>query len=176
MLKKEKNKNIFGETNTFKKSDNIFDSLQNNSATSIPMTKQKMINDFDSALILENIDKNVKNKAVKINLKIKTLEKELDKITEQLELIKLLNLEKDKSRKEKLEENKKYIENQLNNLIAERKNFGIYYSIIAFINSKIDIAVLKEKIIESYHKSLLFTKKLISYIDELHQKSSSVKW
>jgi len=103
------------------------------------VSQQKCINDFDSSLILENIDKTTKNKAVRLNLKINTLEKNLTKVNEELELMKILNLDKDKSKREQLSKFKAYLELQITSLKAEKKRFGVFYSISGFIDENIDL-------------------------------------
>ena len=74
----------------------------------------------------ENIDKTTKNKAVRLNLKINTLEKNLTKVNEELELMKILNLDKDKSKREQLSKFKAYLELQITSLKAEKKRFGVF--------------------------------------------------
>ena len=137
MVKRQEKKNIFDNVSLFDSS--AFLDKQNISTQSAFTCKQKTINDFDSSLILENIDKTAKNKAVKINLRINTLEKNLAKVSEELELIKLLNLEKDKDKREQLTKLKKNLELQITNLKKERKNFGILYSMTGFLEEKIYI-------------------------------------
>ena len=137
---------------------------------------QKIIDDFDSSLILENIDKTAKNKAVQINLKINTLRKNLSKVTEQLELINLLNLDKDKSQKEKLTDIKSYLEFQIQNLEIERKNFGVIYSVSGFVEEKVDI----DSIVSTLLKIRLFTQKyyriIYNYLKSLNVQNSLFKW
>ena len=137
---------------------------------------QKIIDDFDSSLILENIDKTAKNKAVQINLKINTLKKNLAKVSEQLELINLLNLDKDKSKKQKLTDIKAYLEFQIQNLEIERKNFGVIYSISGFVEEKVDI----DSIVSASLKIYLFSKKyyqiFCNYIKSLKLQNTLFKW
>ncbi len=97
-------------------------------------------------------------------------------MTEQLELIKLLNLENDKTKKIKLTEIKSYLEFQLQNLEIERKNFGIIYSISGFVEEKVDI----DSIVSTMLKIRLFAQKyyriIYNYIKSLNIQNSIFKW
>ena len=160
-MKKSQNKNLFSTNNIF--DNNLFASEGNAFATN-PANKtnknDKVINDFDSSLILENVDLTAKNKAVKINLKINTLEKELARVTEQVELLCLLNLDRDKKKREKFIERKEYIEKQLKQLKDERKNYGIFYSLADFMREKINTINFKKFI----DKQLPTIKKIFSSV------------
>lgn len=140
--------------------------------------QQKMINDFDSSLILENIDKNVKNKAVKINLKISTLEKNLSRINDEYELLKLLNLEKDEKRREELKKFKDYLEVQLNKLKSDRKRFGIFYFLSGFFAGKIDCEKAKEIMLMLKNEVKKYDKMAISYLKSknIDLKMLPFKW
>lgn len=136
----------------------------------------KSINDFDSSLILENIDLSAKNKAVKINLKIIALEKELAKITEQVELMCLLNLDKDKQKKEKFMQRKARIEKQLSELKTERKNYGAFYTIADFAQEKIKFNKFKN----SFDNYLPLIKKyyalILNSLKSLKNYNSIFRW
>lgn len=99
---------------------------------------------------MENIDKTTKNKAVRLNLKINTLEKNLARINEQLELIQLLNLDEDKVKKAQLERFKSYLELQISKLKSERQKFGVLYCIQGFFGEKIDISKFKNSCIKTF--------------------------
>ncbi len=138
--------------------------------------QQKMINDFDSSLILENIDKNVKNKAVRINLKISALERNLSRVNEEYELLKLLNLEKDDKRREELKKFKDYLELQLNKLKSERKRFGIFYFLSGFFAGKVDYEKAKEIMFLLKNQIKKYDKIAISYLKSMKMKRLPFKW
>ena len=144
MFKKEKKKNIFDDVSLFGATSKKMSFAQKGASVPICAKNDKSINDFDSSLILENIDLSAKNKAVKINLKINALERELARITEQVELMCLLNLDRDKQKREKYIERKNYIEKQLKQLKEERKNYGVFYSLADFLREKINLAKAKK--------------------------------
>ncbi len=110
----------------------------------MPKTKQKTqtktINDFDSSLILEKINKTITNKAVKLGMKISTLQKELKSINEKIELLKLLNLEADKKKLAALNQVKENIENSLIILEEEQKRKGLFYYLYSFFDEKFNIS------------------------------------
>ena len=137
---------------------------------------QKMINDFDSSLILENIDKNVKNKAVKINLKINAIERNLSRINDEYELLKLLNLEKDEKRRDELKNFKDYLENKLQKLKSDRKKFGILYFLEGFFVGKVDCEKAKEIMRQLKNEVKKYDKIAISYIKSKNLKILPFKW
>ena len=138
--------------------------------------KQKMINDFDSSLILENIDKNVKNKAVRINLKINTLEKNLSRIREEYDILHLLNLKKDEKRREELKKFMNYVEKQLNNLKIQRKKFGIFYFLSGFFADKVDFEKAKEIMFLLKNEVKKYDKMAMSSLKSKNLKMIPFKW
>lgn len=162
---KEKNKNLFEKKNLFETSSLISGS---NAFVTKPVKKEihkeKFINDFDSTLILEKIDKTVKNKAVKINLKINTLERNLAFVAEELDLLELLKLEKDNKKREDLIASKKILEDKLAKLKNERKKFGLIYSISGFINEKIDFNKFKNYFTSFVNEVKKYDKIAINYL------------
>lgn len=105
-----------------------------------PKTQTKTINDFDSSLILEKINKTITNKAVKLGMKISTLQKELKSVNEKIELLKLLNLEADKKKLSALIQVKENIEGSLIKLEEEQKRKGIFYYFYSFFDEKFHIS------------------------------------
>ncbi len=138
--------------------------------------KQKMINDFDSSLILENIEKSVKNKAVKINLKITTLEKNLTRINDEYELLKLLNLEKDIQRRDELKKFKDYLESEISKLKIERKKFGIWYFLSGFFADKVDYEAIKASLGALKEEIKKYDKAAISFIKSKNPDLLPFKW
>ena len=141
-----------------------------------PASKQKMINDFDSFLILENIDKTVKNRAVKINLKINALERNLSRIKEEYDLLKLLNLEKDVKRRNELAQFKDYLEQQLTSLKDERRRFGVWYFISGFFAEKIDYDALKSSFNNLKDEIRKYDKAAISFLKSKDPDLLPFKW
>ena len=138
--------------------------------------KQKMINDFDSFLILENIDKTVKNKAVRINLKINALERNLGRINEELDLLKLLNLEKDVKRREELSDFKAHLEKQIDSLKLEKKRFGVWYFISGFFAEKVDYEALKTTFVTLKDEIKKYDKAAISFLKSKNPELFPFKW
>ncbi len=103
-------------------------------------TQTKTLNDFDSSLILEKINKTITNKAVKLGMKISTLQKELKTVNEKIELLKLLNLEADKKRLDGLTQVKENIEASLIKLEEEQKRKGLFYYLYSFFDEKFNIS------------------------------------
>ena len=121
---------------------------QKNSFSSIkfptikPKTQTKTINDFDSSIILEKINKTITNKAVKLGMKISTLQRELKLLNEKIELLELLNLEADKKKLAALKQVKENIENSLMVLVEEQKRKGLFYYLYSFFDEKFNISKL----------------------------------
>ena len=113
--------------------------VQNENISEDKSENSKFLNDVDSSLIMENIDNSAKNRVVKINLKIKTLEKNLTKISEELKILELFNLDKDKDRREELNKLMQNILKQIENLKSEKAKYGIIYILAAYTNNKINI-------------------------------------
>ena len=174
--KTDKNENICGSFTILGEKNLLPNDFQKSSFISQDDKQQKMINDFDSSLILENIDKNVKNKAVRLNLKISTIERNLIKINEEYDLLKLLNLEKDVRRREELKKFKDYLENELQKLKSERKRFGIFYFLSGFFAGKIDYEKVKEIIHSLKNEIKKYDKAAISFIKSKNHKLIPFKW
>jgi len=129
--------NMFGSSSIFNDIEQNFFSAAENPIPSEKSDKQSWINDVDSSLILENIDRTAQNRVVKINLKLKTLEKTLSKVSEELKVLQLFNLDEDKVKREQMLILKQNIENQIISLKEEKKKFGIFYIISAYTNNKV---------------------------------------
>lgn len=108
-----------------KELDYLFDKAPEESFVQI----RKRINDFDSSLILENAQKTVNNQSLKIELKISSTEKELEKVNDQIYLLELLNLDFDKERLSDLYKTKTILEKQIMLLKDEYKKMGLIYRI-----------------------------------------------
>ena len=159
MSNKQKQENMFGASSIFKDVEHNFFLSTESPITSSKNDKQAWINDIDSSLILENVDKTAQNRVVKINLKLKTLEKTLGRISEELKVLQLFNLEEDKIKREQMMLLKQNIESQIESLKEEKKKFGIFYIISAYTNNKI-----------TYENLSLYLRKIIVLI----QKYSSM--
>jgi len=168
------------QTNNIFHNTNLFDTgaFQNTLSTTADskIEQKKLINDFDSDLILENIDKTTKNKAVRLNLKIKTLERNLANINEQLELILLLNLDKDKDKKEQLSRFKTYLEFQIEKLRNEKKKFGLIYSVNGFLDEKIDTEAFKMCFLKLINLFNVIFSKAAHFLKNNEILKSGFKW
>ena len=106
---------------------------ENNAFATVPVKKtqpkQKLINDFDSDLILEKIDKTVENKAVRINLKINAIKKNLTLVNEDLGLIDLLKLDKDEKKRKELLVLKEYLEENEDSMFLKDKSRKVLVSV-----------------------------------------------
>ena len=114
-------------------SENIFqkelDCLFDKAPEESFMQIRKRINDFDSRLILENAQNTVNNQSLKIELKITSTEKELQKVYDQIRLLELLDLDYDKQRLDDLYSAKEILEKQITSLKDEYKKMGLIYRI-----------------------------------------------
>lgn len=159
MRNSQQQENMFGSSSIFNGGEQNFFHTAESPINSEKNDKQGWINDVDSSLILENIDKTAQNRVVKINLKLKTLEKTLYKISEELKVLQLFNLEEDKAKREQMLLLKRNIESQIADLKEEKKKFGIFYIISAYTNNKITYENLSQ-----LAKTLVFLAKKYFYI------------
>ena len=145
MSKNQNTKNLFATNNTlFGNSDSFSLFTTTSPISDDKCDKQKWLNDVDSSLILENIDNTAKNRVVKIKLKIKTLEKTLDRVDEELKILQLFNLDKDKEKRAELSGLKENLKKQIYELKEEKKKFGVFYIISAYTNNKVTYENLKK--------------------------------
>ncbi len=143
MANKSQQQNLFSNNTLFQ--DNAAASFfaTNNPIEDEKFDKQKWLNDVDSDLILENIDNTAQNKVVKINLKLKALERTLLRLDEELKILQLFNLEKDKDKRAELYCLKENLIQQISNLKEEKKKFGFFYILAAYTNDRITYENIK---------------------------------
>lgn len=172
MNNQQEQNNMFTTGSIFNNIDsNMFITNENPIESNHKADKQTCINDLDSSLILENVDKTAKNRVVKIDLKLKTLEKTLYRISEELKLLELFNLASDKDKRAELIRIKSTIERQIEDLKLEKRKFGLFYILSSYTNNKLSYEIFLKyfnivyNFVKKYSGYIIDNKKIINIIN-----------
>jgi len=119
--------NVF-YTNIDELKNKDLDLLFNKTSNSFEQFK-KRLNDYDTNIMEQNAKNSIKDQSLKIELQIQETERELEKIQEHIDLIKTLKIDYDKTKLDILIENKKILDNKLNEQKEIYKKLGLTYNI-----------------------------------------------